>query len=53
MYQIEFTDDARKDLLRLQRKSPQAIKKLKSLLEELQEHPRTGTGQVEQLKHYI
>ena len=32
MYQIEFTDDARKDLLRLQRKSPQAIKKLKSLL---------------------
>ena len=52
MYQIEFTDDARKDLLRLQRKSPQAIKKLKSLLEEIQEHPRTGTWQVEQLKHY-
>ena len=37
---------------KLQKKAPQAIKKLKSLLVELQEHPRTGTGQVEQLKHY-
>ena len=36
----------------LQKRAPQAIKKLKSLLAELQEHPRTGTGQVELLKHY-
>lgn len=34
------------------RKAPKAIKKLEKLLEELREHPRTGTGQVEQLKHY-
>ena len=52
MYRIVFTDDARKDLILLQKRAPKAIKKLKSLLEELQEHPRTGTGQVEQLKHY-
>lgn len=53
MYRIVFTEDARKDLQLLQRKAPNAIKKLKTLLKELQEHPRTGTGQVEQLKHYV
>ena len=52
MYKIVFTEDAQQDLQKLQKKAPQAIKKLKSLLVELQEHPRTGTGQVEQLKHY-
>ena len=52
MYRIVFTEDAQKDLLMLQKKAPQAVKKLKSLLVELQEHPRTGTGQVEQLKHF-
>ena len=52
MYRIVFTEDAQKDLLMLQKKAPLAIKKLKSLLVELQEHPRTGTGQVELLKYY-
>ena len=52
MYRIVFTEDAQKDLLMLQKKAPRAIKKLKSLLVELQEHPRTGTGQVELLKYY-
>ena len=52
MYRIVFTEDAQQDLQKLQKKAPQAIKKLKSLLVEMQEHPRTGTGQVEQLKHY-
>ncbi len=52
MYRLVFTEDAQKDLRLLQKKSPQAIKKLKVLLEELQNHPRTGTGQIEQLKHY-
>ena len=52
MYKIVFTEDAQQDLQKLQKMAPQAIKKLKSLLVELQEHPRTGTGQVEQLKHY-
>ena len=36
----------------LQKKAPQALAKLAKLLDELKEHPRTGTGQVEQLKGY-
>ena len=45
MYTIVFTEDAKKDLKELQKKAPQ-------LLDELKEHPRTGTGQVEPLKGY-
>ena len=52
MYAVEFTEDARKDVILLQRKVPQAISKLAKLLNELREHPRTGTGQVERLKHF-
>lgn len=52
MYSIKFTEEAQKQLGILARKAPQAIKKLEKLLEELREHPRTGTGQIEQLKHY-
>ena len=52
MYTIVFTDDAKKDLKELQKKAPQAIVKLAKLLDELKEHPRTGTGQVEPLKGY-
>ena len=52
MYVIRFSSDAQQDLLLLQKKAPQAIKKLKVLLAEIAEHPRTGTGQVERLKHY-
>lgn len=53
MYRVVFTDDAQKDLRMLQKKAPQAIKKLTALLVELKEHPRTGTGQIEPLKHYL
>lgn len=52
MYRIVFTEEAQKDLQLLHKKAPQTIKKLKSLLVELQQHPRTGTGQIEQLKYY-
>lgn len=52
MYRLVFTEDAQNDLRLLQKNASQAIKKLKKLLEELQNHPRTGTGKVEQLKHY-
>lgn len=51
MYKIRFSEDAQKGLLRLQQKAPQAIKKLIVLLDELKEHPRTGTGKVEVLKY--
>ena len=52
MYRLVFTDDAKKDLLQLQKKAPMALKKLNALLEEIREHPTTGTGQVEMLRHY-
>lgn len=52
MYKIRFTEDAQKHLFILAKNSPQALKKLEKMLVELRVHPRTGTGQVEQLKHY-
>lgn len=52
MYRVEFTEIAKEDIKMLHKKVPMAIKKLEKLLQELQEHPRTGTGQVEQLKHF-
>lgn len=52
MYRIVFSETARKDLKELNRKAPHAVKKLSNLLEEIQEHPRIGTGQVEPLKGY-
>ena len=52
MYNIVFTEDAKKDLKELNNKAPQAVSKLSKLLDEVRGHPRTGTGQVEQLKGY-
>ena len=52
MYRIVFTEQARKDLKLLHKKAPLAVRKLAQLLDELKEHPRTGTGQVEPLKGY-
>ena len=52
MYRLVFTEDAQNDLRLLQKNAPHAIKKLKKMMVELQNHPRTGTGKVEQLKHY-
>lgn len=52
MYAVVFSEDAKKDLKELHKKAPLAVSKLSKLLVELQEHPRTGTGQVEILKGY-
>ncbi len=52
MYTIVFSEDAKKDLKELNKRSPKAVSKLSKLLDEVREHPRTGTGQVEQLKGY-
>lgn len=51
MYKIIFTKDAQKSLKLLYKNAPMAVNKLASLLDELKEHPRTGTGKVEILKH--
>ena len=52
MYRIVFTEQAQKDLKLLHKKAPLTVRKLAQLLDELKEHPRTGTGQVEPLKGY-
>lgn len=52
-YKISFEKQAYKDLLQFKRSGNKSlIKKFTALIHEIEEHPRTGTGQVEQLKHY-
>ena len=50
MYKLDYTDEAKLGMQRLKYDEPKAFKKLGWLLEELMEHPRTGTGKPEQLK---
>lgn len=52
MYRVIFSPDAQKDVIALKKKAPLAFKKLMKIYEELEQHPRTGTGQCEQLKHF-
>ena len=50
MYRVDYTDVAREDIERLKRDDPKLLAKVRKLLLELMEHPRTGTGHPEQLK---
>ena len=50
MYTIRYTEDAKNDLLRLQRNEPKAFTKVSRFIQELAEHPKTGTGHPEPLK---
>ena len=43
-YKVEFTKDAYKDIYTLKKKAPAAYSKLLRLLEELEDHPTTGSG---------
>lgn len=49
-YFLDFTDIAISDLARLKRSEPAAYKKALKLIEELKEHPTTGTGKPEPLR---
>lgn len=53
VYELEFTKEALKDIQK-HRKSGNwpLLRKLEKLLQELRQHPTTGTGQIEKLKHY-
>lgn len=51
MYSLEFTDSSKTDICKLKRSEIQSYKKLVKLLEELQEHPYTGTGQPEAMRY--
>ena len=49
MYDIIYSTKAEEDLARLKRSEPAAYKKAVKLLNELIDHPKTGTGHPEQL----
>lgn len=51
-YKVILSEEASKDIKRLERKDAKALRKLGHLLDEIADHPRTGTGQCERLKHY-
>ncbi len=51
MYKLIFSDQADRDLLYFKRSEPQCYRKVMSLIEELTEHPYTGTGKPEPLKY--
>ncbi len=50
MYKLDYTEEARYDMQRLKYNEPKAFQKLGKLLEELMEHPQTGTGKPEMLR---
>jgi toxin YoeB len=49
-YTLEFDEQALKDIQLLKKSEKQAYNKLLKLLDELSEHPTTGTGKPEVLK---
>jgi len=49
MYKISYTKQAEKDLVALKRNEPNSFKKVVKLIDELIEHPTTGTGKPKQL----
>ncbi|MCF0041947.1 Txe/YoeB family addiction module toxin [Dyadobacter fanqingshengii] len=53
-YSIELTPKALEGIDKLKKSGNKPVlKKIRRLLEELTEHPYTGTGQPEQLKHNL
>lgn len=50
MYDIQHTSKSDEDLAKLKRDEPKAFKKAMKLLDELIDHPYTGTGHPEPLK---
>ncbi len=50
IYEVIITATAQADLRKLKKSEPNAYEKACSLIEELHNHPTTGTGKPEQLK---
>lgn len=50
-YKISYTDEALKGVAYLRKSSPIGFKKYEKLVKELHEHPYTGTGHPEHLRH--
>lgn len=49
-YAIHYTDEAVQGLIKLQQSEPKAYAKADKLIQELMQHPTTGTGHPERLK---
>ena len=49
IYKVLNTPQADYDMVKLAKSEPKAFLKAQALIEELKEHPRTGTGHPEQL----
>ena len=53
-YEVFLSEQAKGELAVIKRSGDKpTVKKIANMLVELQEHPRTGTGQVEHLKHFV
>ncbi len=52
LYEIVLSDKAEQDLIKLAKSEPKAYKKAIKLIQELEEHPKTGTGKPEVLKGF-
>lgn len=53
IYEVIFTESAKKDVIKLEKSGDKkSLKKLLSLLEELEKHPEKGAGKPEQLKYF-
>ncbi|MBP5196780.1 MAG: Txe/YoeB family addiction module toxin [Bacteroidaceae bacterium] len=50
MYTITYAPEAKEGLVKLKRSEPASFKKAVKLLNEIAEHPKTGTGHPEPLK---
>jgi toxin YoeB len=54
IYAVLLTEAAKAEMATIKHSGDKAtIRKIAKMLVELQEHPRTGTGQVEHLKHFV
>lgn len=52
MYSVTYSDEALASIAMFKRSNPASFKKIVKLVQELHEHPRTGTGHPEALKGY-
>ncbi|KEY18593.1 Txe/YoeB family addiction module toxin [Kaistella antarctica] len=53
-YHLDFTDQAKEDISKHQKAGTKTVlKKMLSFFEEIIEHPYTGTGKPEPLKHNL
>lgn len=49
-YEVKLSDQVKMDLVKLAKSEPKAFAKASRFIEELKEHPKTGTGHPEPLK---